>query len=142
MSAIGRPKDADHWFDGPIGQLYAPISATLSLSDTVSSGQLVIRGLMNSGGRQGSSNDRSIGLRLNTHDAGAYAWTDPVDHPITATVPASWLDAALRATPSQLGIWPGAGIVYPDWVEVTYPALAAPTGMPSISRTSRPEPTR
>ena len=35
MSAIGRPKDADHWFDGPIGQLYAAISTTLSLSDTV-----------------------------------------------------------------------------------------------------------
>lgn len=123
MSTIGRPNDADHWFDGPIGPPYAPISYTLALSDTVLSGNLVLRVLANSGPAQGTDT-RAIGLRLNAHDAGTHSWTGLVDHLITTTVPASWLDAA----PNQLGIWPGTGILYPDWLEVTYPAQARAYG--------------
>ena len=123
MSTIARSNDADHWFDGPIGPPYAPISYTLTLSDTVLSGDLVLRVLANSGPAQ-STDTRSISLRLNDHDAGTYTWTGLTDYLATATVPASWLDA----TPNQLGIWPGTGILYPDWIEVTYPAQARAYG--------------
>ena len=86
-------------------------------------GELVLAGLVNSGVSQ-STNDRSISLRLNNHDAGTYAWSGLIDNPITTTVPASWLDAS----PNKLGIWPGVGNVYPDWVEVTYPSQARAYG--------------
>ncbi len=123
MSAIGRPKDVDHWFDVPIGQVYAPISYTLALSDTVLSGELTLRAFANSGGAQGT-NDRSIALRLNDHDAGTYAWSGLTDYLAETAVPASWLDTA----PNQVGLWPGTGVVYPDWIEATYGAQARAYG--------------
>ena len=80
MSTIDRPKDVDHWFDGPVGPPYAPISYTLDLLDPVTDGELTLRALINSGGDQ-STNDRSVALHLNKHDAGTYAWTGLIDHP-------------------------------------------------------------
>ncbi len=70
--------------------------------------------------RARATNDRSIGLRLNDHDAGTFAWTGLTDTLAITTTPASWL-APISNT---LGLWPGTGLVYPDWVEVTYPSQA------------------
>ncbi len=123
LSTITRPRDVDHWFDTIVGPLYAPISHTLALSDTILTGNLVLRALINSGAAQ-STNDRSVSLRLNTHPVGTFAWSGLVDHLIETTVPASWLDAS----PNKLGIWPGVGNVYPDWTQVTYPSRARAYG--------------
>ncbi len=118
LSNLARPKDVDHWFDLPLGSSYPPISYTLNLSDPVSTGQLVLRALANNGFRQ--TTDQSLSMRLNDHDAGTYAWSGAGDYLITTTVTADWLDSA----PNQVGLWPGIGLLYPDWIEVTYPALA------------------
>lgn len=136
-SLYPRPSDADHFFDT---QLYANISTPtvtrsydLALDDPVTNAGFVgLSVLVHGGIDQTTDPDQSLLLRLNTHDVGLYQWNGRTDNLITASVPAAWLDGApnrvyLVAALSQLPNLPGSNPYYwisPDWVRVSYPALA------------------
>ncbi len=112
-------------------------SYDLALDNPVTgAGVVQITALVHGGVDQGANPDQSVALRLNGHEVGVYRWDGMVDHLITASVPTGWLDGApnrmhLTAALSQLPALPpppGGGSPYywvsPDWVRISYPALA------------------
>ncbi len=132
-SLYNRPMTADHFFDT---QLYANASTPtvtraydLSLDDAITStGTITLRTVVFGGQNQAANPDQSMAVRLNSHAVGTYQWDGSTEKSTTAVVPATWLDGApnqviIAAALSQL-----AGVTYywisPDWVEVTYQALA------------------
>lgn len=140
-SLYQRPDYADHFFDT---QLYANTttpevtrSYDLALDDAVNTAGVVqIQALIHGGANQGANPDQSVHLWLNSHDAGIYQWDGSIDHLITTNAPASALDSApnrvhLVAALAQLPGLGGANPYYwisPDWVRVSYPALAEAEG--------------
>lgn len=132
-SLYQRPDYADHFFDTALYvNSAAPVqtaSYDLALSHPITAtGVVHIQALVHGGQNVASSPDQSALLRLNGHDLGTYQWEDSVDHLITTTAPAAWLDGApnrvyLTAATAQL---PGLSYYWisPDWVRVSYPARA------------------
>ncbi len=132
-----RPRDADHWFDSV---LYAsstlPVTRTydLALDDALTAGDrnVILTAVVHGGTDQAAAPDQSMLVRLNNHDAGLHQWEGSTDITVTATLPAAWLDGApnqvsLVAGTSQLPALPYYWIS-PDWVALTYPALADADG--------------
>ncbi len=133
-SAYHRPENADHWFDDvlyPAGS-NATVTRTydLVLDGALTGGgrQLELVAVVHGGAEQAANPDQSVLIRLNAHDAGLYQWEGSTDHTIAVTLPAAWLDArpnrlslvaALAQLPSLAYYW-----ISPDYVELTYPALA------------------
>ncbi|MBE2233288.1 MAG: hypothetical protein IAE85_07330 [Anaerolinea sp.] len=128
-----RPDDADHFFDTP---LYVNASTPeltrsydLALDHPITAtGVVRIQALVHGGQNAAANPDQSALLRLNSHELGTFQWDGSVDHMITATAPATWLDGApnrvhLTAALAQL---PGLDYYWisPDWVQVSYPARA------------------
>ena len=129
-----RPKSADHFFDT---QLYANTSTPLvtrtydlTLNDPVTStGSIDLSVLVHGGNNDpGFNPDQSVDVQLNNHFVNRYQWDGSVDYSIAETLPASWLDAPVNkihliadksALPGISAYW-----VSPDWVDLTYPALA------------------
>ena len=133
-----RPQDADHWFDIPLspdvatGILTATRTYDLALDDALTTGNLHLRAALHGGADRPANPDKSVAIQLNSHAVGTYQWEGLTYTTANASVPAAWLDGApnrvnLVAALSQL---PGIDFysVSPDWVEVTYPALADAEG--------------
>ena len=133
-----RPQDADHWFDAPLSPDVLTGSPTvtrtydLALDDPLTSGTVQLRAALHGGADRPADPDKSIAISLNSHAAGTYQWEGLTYYTATASLPAAWLDGApnrinLVAALSQL---PGIDFysVSPDWVELTYPALAEAEG--------------
>lgn len=124
--------ETDHYFDDPLyPSSYSPVvtrTYTLALDDPLPNGNVQLRAQLYGGQEQAASPDQSVAVWLNDVRAATWQWDGRVGFEGTATVPAATLDPTanavkLEAALSQL---PGLGEywVYPDWVEVTYPALA------------------
>jgi hypothetical protein len=140
-SLYQRPNDADHFFDT---QLYAnnttpevTRSYDLALDDAVNTaGAVQIRAMIHGGIDQAAAPDQSVRLRLNSYDAGVFQWNGRTDRLITTSAPATALDGTpnrihLVAGLAQLPGLTGANPYYwisPDWVRVSYPALADAEG--------------
>ena len=133
-----RPQDADHWFDTPLspdvlaGSLTVTRTYDLALDDVLTTGTVQLHAALHGGADRPANPDKSIAIRLNGHSVGTYQWEGLTYTTVNASVPAVWLDGApnrvhLVAALSQL---PGIDFysVSPDWVEVTYPALADAEG--------------
>lgn len=131
-SLYQRTQDADHWFDSQLSVNTAVPTATtvypLALDDALTSGNLQVRALVHGGMNQAPNPDQSLAIRLNSHVVDTFQWEGSTDYLAQATAPATWLDgapnqlslqAALSQLPALSSYW-----VSPDWVEVTYPALA------------------
>ncbi len=136
-SLYERPDYADHFFDT---QLYVN-SATpqvirsydLALSDVVTStGVVSIQALVHGGVAQVANPDQSVLLRLNSRDIGTYQWDGRTDNPITAHVPAVWLDGTPNRIHLVAALAQLSGLSFywisPDWVKVSYPARANAVG--------------
>lgn len=133
-----RARDADHWFDTV---LYASSSSQtvtrtyeLAPNDALTTGDrnVILTALVHGGMDQDANPDQSMLVRLNDHDAGLHQWEGSTDITVTATLPAAWLDGApnqvslvagLSQLPALADYW-----LSPDWVELTYPALADADG--------------
>jgi hypothetical protein len=133
-----RPQDADHWFDTPLSPDVLTGSPTvtrtydLALDDPLTAGVVHMRAALHGGADRPANPDKSIAIRLNSHAVGTYQWEGLTYYTATASLPAAWLDGApnrlsLTAAIAQL---PGIDFysVSPDWVELTYPALAEAEG--------------
>ncbi len=128
------PQDADHWFDWPLSpdSATAVVTATrtydLALDDALTGGTLRIRAALHGGANHALNPDKSIAITLNDHYVATHQWEGMTYTIAEASAPAAWLDGApnrvhLTAAISQL---PGIAFysVVPDWVQVSYPALA------------------
>ena len=135
-SLYQRPDNADHWFDTQLdvstltGVFTKSVTYTLNLDDPITNtGTLDVRAVLHGGQDDVTLNpDQSVRVSVNNHVVGTYQWEGSTDYTVTASVPATWLDAVtntltLQAAVSQL---PGSTTywVSPDWVEVSYPAQA------------------
>ncbi len=131
-SNYALPQDADHWFDNPIYPYSASPVVTrtyaLALDDPLAAGNVHLRARLYGGQEQATSPDQSVAVWLNNHRADTWQWDGRTGFVGTASAPAMVLDPAsntvkLEAALSQL---PGIGEywVYPDWIEVSYPARA------------------
>jgi hypothetical protein len=130
------PTDADHWFDSALYPTTSTPAVTraynVTLDDAITTGNVQVTGLFYGGMAQAANPDQSIALRLNTHPVATFKWDGQTGYTGTATAPASYLDGApnqivLEAALSQLSGVTGY-FVYPDWVELRYPALADAEG--------------
>ncbi len=137
-SLYDRPKEADHWFDDILyptgGSPTITRTYDLALDDALTAGdrQVILAAVVHGGTDQAANPDQSMQIRLNSHDVGLYQWEGSTDITATATVSATWLDAspnevslvaALSQLPSLSYYW-----ISPDYVELTYPALADADG--------------
>ncbi len=124
------PQDADHWFDDPIYPSgSSPVvtrTYTLALDDPLATGEVAVRAQLYGGQDQTAAPDQSVKLWLNSHEVTTWQWDGRVGYLGQATAPAAWLDAAPNALKLEgaLSQLPGLSEywVYPDWVEVAYPA--------------------
>lgn len=125
------PQDADHWFDDPLYvDSSTPTAArtyTLALDDPLTTGNVQVRSQLYGGQDATTDPDQSLVLRLNSHDITTWQWDGRTGYLATASAPAATLDglpntlqleAGLSQLPSLSSYW-----VYPDWVDVSYPAL-------------------
>lgn len=127
-----RPATADHWFDNVLyptspTPIIRPYSLDLDDFDPASS-SAIVRTVVFGGLNQPANPDQSMVVRLNSHTVGTFQWDGSTEITTSSTVPATWLDGApnqiiLEAALSQL---PGLAYYWisPDWVELTYQALA------------------
>jgi hypothetical protein len=133
-----RPRDADHWFDTALsvsqsGTTVKSVVYDLPLDDYLTSaGDIQLRVLVHGGKAQAVSPDQSMTVRVNSHTVGTYQWDGSVDYEVVTSLPGGWLDGSpnqltLEAATAQL---PGLAdyFISPDWVELTYPALADAEG--------------
>ena len=132
-SLYERPMNVDHWFDT---QLYANVSAPtvtrdydLNLDDPVTaSGTLDFTALIHGGNSQPATPDQSVVIRLNSHSLGQFTWDGSIDHTITASLPASWLDSSPNRITLEAALTQLTGVaaywISPDWIELKYPAAA------------------
>lgn len=143
--------DIDHWFDTALDTASAdPASRSynLTLDDALPSGVVQFRGLFYGGKDQADFDpDQSILVRLNGHDVQTFQWEGRTAHPASAGSEASYLDTAegatnqvvLTASKSQFAAAVGDYWVYPDWIELQYPALADADGTDRIFIEGLPE---
>ena len=149
-STYHRPKEADHWFDT---QLYTtsdtPIvrNYDLALDDAVTGAPRQVT-LPRAGARRRRTRPRTPTSRCRScstattsastswEGSGLYQWEGSTDTTVAATLPAAWLNPAsnqvsLVAARTQL---PGLSYYWisPDYVELTYPALADADGTDRI----------
>jgi hypothetical protein len=133
-----RPKEADHWFDTALNVIATDtatktITYTLTLANYRTTGDALLAALVHGGVPLDNAADRqAVQVQLNEHVVGVYRWDGGVDYALTATVPAAWLDAAPNRAFLSASRWlrPDAASyqVYPDWLELIYPATAAAAG--------------
>lgn len=127
------PLGADRWFDTPLvvsaGELATNSrSYTLSLNSPAAAGTATARAAAFGRDNQAPDPDHSFALYVNNQPAGVHAWEAGQTTIASESIPAAWLhhgdnQVALEAALSQL---PALDTYWfaPDWVELTYPALA------------------
>jgi hypothetical protein len=130
------PMETDHFFDDAIGVNSTSDvvrSYDLALDDPVTTaGQVRVEALLYGGTSQGATPDQSLQIRLNATPLGLFQWDGRAGYAGVTTGPA----AALLPSGNQLHLVGNlaqlTGItqyyVYPDWVNVTYPAVADAEG--------------
>jgi hypothetical protein len=143
---LDRPSDADHFLDDPLEVKDAtPVVKTYELalnSPVTTAGNVEIKALLYGGKNQAANPDQSVQLKLNSHAVGVpFQWDGNTEYLVSASATSAWLDGApnrvhLEAALSQLPSLPLAPPcatpanvacyywVWPDWLEVNYPALA------------------
>lgn len=137
-STFPLPQDADHWFDNRLspdiatGVLTATRTYDLILDDPLFAGVTRVRAAFHGGANRPPDPDKSVAIYLNGNLVTTHQWEGMTYTVVDATAPAAWLAAAtpqvhLVAAISQL---PGIEFysIAPDWVSVTYPALADAQG--------------
>jgi hypothetical protein len=138
-SIFPLPSIADHWFDSRMspdtaaGMPTVHRSYVLALDDPIFSGTARLRaGLHGGAARAGFNPDQSVAIYLNDHLVTTHQWQGMTYTTVDEAVPAAWLAAApavarLTAAVDQL---PGIGFysIAPDWLAVSYPALADAEG--------------
>ena len=145
-SLYPRARDADHWFDTNLyPNATTPTvtrSYTLALDDALTgdSRTVTLRAVVHGGTPQSAAPDQSMQILLNSHDvglhqlggSGLYQWEGSTDTFVEATLPASWLDASPNKVSLVTAVSQLPGLAYywisPDWVELTYPAIADADG--------------
>nr|MBA3533495.1 hypothetical protein [Ardenticatenales bacterium] len=142
MSRFPRPETGDRWFGAPlsVNNSQPPTSTlatqkyNLTLDDPTLVGTIELHAVVHGTHNLAPRPDHSIALRLNSHEVGQYQWDGVREKVISATLPATWLDG----TPNRLTLeanlahFPPDSLfsytVYPDYFEITYPALADAEG--------------
>lgn len=136
-SLYNRPMTADHFFDT---QLYANASTPtvtrvydLPLDDAItSSGSVILRTVVFGGQNQAANPDQSMAVRLNSHAVGTFQWDGSTEKTTSSILPATWLDGTPNQVIIDAALSQLAGVAYywisPDWVELTYQALADAEG--------------
>ncbi len=137
-STFPRPQDADHWFDQRMSPDIATGAPTvtrnysLTLDDPLYTGTARIQAALHGGADRPFNPDKSVAIYLNGNLATTHRWEGMTYTTVDQSVPAAWLSAAspqvsLVAATSQL---PGIDFysIAPDWVSITYPALADAEG--------------
>lgn len=132
-----RRKDEDHWLDVRLsvdevaGVLVDSKSYPMALDDYLTSGNVVVRARLHRQNQQASFNpDNSAAVYLNDHYLGTYQWNGETDVEVWVEEvrPASWLDGAPNEIVVEVALDQLPGIewyrIRPDWVELSYPALA------------------
>lgn len=126
----------DHWFDAALDTSVADPASTsypVTLDDALTTGSVLFNGLFYGGKDQMAvSPDQSIVLRLNGHHVDTFQWEGQTGYGASAAADAAYLDPAagainqigLEASVSQLAQGAGDYWIYPDWVELRYPARA------------------
>lgn len=129
------PADVDHWFDKDLqGAEAAATSYALTLDDPLTTGSVSFTGLFYGGKAQAANPDQSVALRLNGLPVATFQWDGRTGYTATATAPASYLTGVSNqiGLETALAQLPGSGIsdywVYPDWIEMRYPAFAEAEG--------------
>ncbi len=137
QSTFPRPRDADHWFDTPLSPDIASAqtvtrSYELALDDALAEGTLRIRAALHGGANRPANPDKSIAIALNGHPVATHQWEGLTYHLSEDSAPAAWLDGAPNRLHLVAGVAQLPGIdfysVSPDWVRVSYPALADAEG--------------
>jgi hypothetical protein len=131
-STYDLPRDADHLFDDPLyANAAVPVAGTtytLTLRNLAAAGTARLQASFHGGAALIESPDQSVALRINSYDLGVHQWDGSVTHLVEAAVPVAALaeganplrlETALDQLPGITGYW-----VSPDWVKLTYPALA------------------
>ncbi|MCB0198584.1 MAG: hypothetical protein KDI03_00810 [Anaerolineae bacterium] len=133
-STYERPKRDDHFFDTAVfANVSTPVvtrTYALTLDDPLAvSGDAKLSAVIHGGDDSNVTfnPDQSMRLRFNNQDIGMYQWDGSVDYTVDEIVPAASLQTnssvdltvALNQLPGITSYW-----VSPDWVELTYPALA------------------
>ncbi len=127
------PAEHDRFFDNslyvmqPPGAATTAVTYTFGLDDLVTAGRARLRAALYGGKTQAADPDQSVAVAVNGQVAGVYQWKGSVLHTVADTLPAAWLspatqvklEAALAQLPGLASYW-----VVPDWVEISYPALA------------------
>ena len=135
ISTFERPMDADHLFDDALfaNNVVPTNSVTyqFELDDPLTNtGELELRTRLHGAYE---ALDNSIEIVLNNQSVNLYQWNGRQEYITTDTVPANWLNGisnqlTLIAALSQLPEPSEFFAVYPDWVEMTYPAQADADG--------------
>lgn len=144
-STLTRAKDADHWYDNPLepNGSNPPTSSSQSvtydlvLDDPLTTGEIEVRALVHGTYQQAEPIDHALEIRLNNHSLNVHQWDGAIDYLATDTASASLLNPSsnqltLEADLSDIANPPFSFVVYPDWVEITYPALADADGSDRI----------
>ncbi|MCX6032421.1 MAG: C25 family cysteine peptidase [Chloroflexi bacterium] len=133
-----RPQEADHWFDkslvvGASDTTSKTITYTLALVNPLTTDEAVLRAVVHGGLPIDSTPDlQAVQVKLNDHLVGVYQWDGGIDYRIATVVPAAWLDRSPNVIELLASRWlrpdSTSYLVYPDWVELTYPATAGAAG--------------
>lgn len=132
-SNYNLPPEHDHFFDNPLypqqppGSPTAAVTYPFPLDNVVTAGYARLSAALYGGLAQAANPDQSVAVSVNDNLAGVYQWDGSVLHTFTDTLPAEWLtadtqirlEAGLDQLPGLTSYW-----VVPDWVELSYPALA------------------
>lgn len=138
QSTFARPRDADHWFDTALSPdvattiVTATRSYNLTLDDPLTTGYISVRAVLFGGIDRPQNPDKAVKLALNGQSLGLYTWEGSTEYQIATSAPAAWLTPTLNqlTLTAALSFLPGIDFysVAPDWVEVTYPAMAEAEG--------------
>ena len=136
-STLARASDADHWYDHPLqpNSSNPPTSTSqsvtydLALDDPLTTGSVEVRALVHGTYQQA----HALEVLLNKQALNVHQWDGAIDYLATDTASASLLNPSanqltLTADLSDITDGPSSFVVYPDWVEITYPALADADG--------------
>ncbi len=132
-SEYDLPPDHDRFFDNALyvqlaGTQVVSVTYPFALDDVVTRGQMRLTAALYGGREQPADPDQSVAISVNGILAGVYQWKGSVLHTLVDAVPAAWLDGVANQVTLEAAMAQLPGLTYywvsPDWVELSYPALA------------------